>query len=319
MPEALGIILLLAFAAWLFEYRVRKPDQIVLFEKSGKVKRRKGNFYPRHFSISIQNTTHSMNLSIESEAKGKISVITKLAVTVAISIENIQQFVKVGGWSSASLENSAKEFNLLIQGEVRKLTEKNEVEKITPEIILKGLNEGTGESEQKLGLEIISMTVQSVDTKDEKLAETIRERESAKIMEKTEEISQNARIVSAEKKLKADRKILQLEHELELKKFQMKNNELEVESKLAEKRLNSELKRNRLKLELEKEEIHLLKENPELLMLTPQIARLAEASQNLKNAKTVINLGSQENESGNSIIGLLQTFLSGILENNQKK
>ena len=45
-----------------------------------------------------------------------------------------------------------------------------------------------------------------------------------------------------------------------------------------------------MRLAYEKEELEVLKSSPELLMLTPQVARLAEASQNLKNARTVISL-----------------------------
>ncbi len=44
-----------------------------------------------------------------------------------------------------------------------------------------------------------------------------------------------------------------------------------------------------MRLAFEKEELEVLKSSPELLMLTPQAARLAEASQNLKNARTVIS------------------------------
>jgi len=54
------------------------------------------------------------------------------------------------------------------------------------------------------------------------------------------------------------------------------------------KRIEDELSKKRLQLAVDNEELSMLKNNPELLMLTPQAARLAEASQSLKNAKTML-------------------------------
>ena len=59
-------------------------------------------------------------------------------------------------------------------------------------------------------------------------------------------------------------------------------------------RLEDELVRNRMRLAFEKEGLEVLQISPELLMLTPQAAPLAEASQSLKNARTVISLSPQE-------------------------
>ncbi len=85
-----------------------------------------------------------------------------------------------------------------------------------------------------------------------------------------------------------------MEHELELKKLALKRERLAEEDALAQKRLEDELARSRMRLAFEKEELELLKDNPELLLLTPQAVRLAEASQSLKNARTVISLSPQD-------------------------
>ena len=53
-------------------------------------------------------------------------------------------------------------------------------------------------------------------------------------------------------------------------------------------------------------------------MLTPQIARLAEASQNLRNAKTVVSLSQNDVTQGSQIIGILHNFLQNIIQNQTK-
>jgi hypothetical protein len=73
-----------------------------------------------------------------------------------------------------------------------------------------------------------------------------------------------------------------------------------------------------MRLAFEKEEVEVLKSSPELLMLTPQAARLAEASQNLKNARTVISFTPQELAQGSELINLLQRFLQKTIDSNQE-
>ena len=89
---------------------------------------------------------------------------------------------------------------------------------------------------------------------------------------------------------------------------------LQKESVLANQHLEDELARNRMRLAFEKEELEILKSNPELLMLTPQAARLAEASQNLKNARTVISLTPQDLAHGSEYLSLFQNLLQKALE-----
>jgi hypothetical protein len=74
-----------------------------------------------------------------------------------------------------------------------------------------------------------------------------------------------------------------------------------------------------LRLEFEKEELSLLKNSPELLLLTPQAARLAEASQTLKNAKTIISLSRDDVSQGSELLGLFQKFIKDLLSGSPKK
>ncbi len=52
-------------------------------------------------------------------------------------------------------------------------------------------------------------------------------------------------------------------------------------------------------------------------MLTPQAARLAEASQSLKNARTIISFSPQDLSLGSEIVGVFQSLLQRALDGNQ--
>ena len=69
-----------------------------------------------------------------------------------------------------------------------------------------------------------------------------------------------------------------------------------------------------MRLAFEKEELEVLKNSPELLMLTPQAARLAEASQNLKNARTIVSLTPKELTQGSELLGIFQGLMQNALE-----
>jgi hypothetical protein len=154
----------------------------------------------------------------------------------------------------------------------------------------------------------------SFEPGDPKISEALREQEQARIVERTEDLRQQARIAAARTKLKADEEIALLENGLEMKRFEMKRTQLQQESVLADLRIDEELGRNRKRLMFEKEEFDMLKNSPELLMLTPQAARLAEASQGLKNARTVVSLSPQDLAQGSDLVATFQRLLQSALE-----
>lgn len=314
----IGIIALIIIILF-YELRLRKPDQLVLYEARGKIILRKGRFYPRHFSLVLPKTVHSTQLSIDASAKGNIDIKVKLAIAVSLSLENIQSLIKTGGWNHLAVEKSTKELETIIHSFVREFTEKYEIEELSSEKIYNYLNSKINISKEKFGLEIISISIQSFEVIDSKIAEAIRKQESARIFEQTELLNQKARISAAKARLQADEEIALMENELELKKYDLKKTELEKESEIAEKRVNDELKRKKMQLDYEKEELELLKNNPELLILTPQAARLAEASQSLKNARTVVSLSPNELSHGSELISLFQNFLQNFINNYSKK
>lgn len=317
MDIAIGIIILVLIVLILAEYRIKKPGQVVLYESNGLVRYRKSKFYPQHFSLALSNTTYTVSSSVEPEAKGKIPLVVKFTVTVTPSLANIAKLIHVGGWGQDALNEASKELDIILQGKVKEYTEKFEIGDISSEGIANYLREQTKGVDSQLGLEIISLTIMSVEPADKKIAEAIRQKEASKIFEETEKTSQQVRINAAQMKLKADEEILKYEHELELKKLQMKEIEEDKEAVIALKKLNEQVKRDKIKLEIEKEEMNMFKNNPELLLLTPQVARLAEASQNLKNARTVVSLGDFENSS--QLVEVLKNFVGGLLPNSSTK
>lgn len=314
-----AIPLILLVVAVLYEYRLRRPDQLILYESKGTIGFRKARWYPRHFSLPLPGTTHLMELRIEASAKGNIPVIVKIAVTVAATKENIGALVRVGGWSVGAVGKAAKELDAVLHGQVKEHTEKFELEGLSSASIHTHLLQRATISRQNFGLDIVSLTVQSLDPVDQSIAEALRQRESARLLEQTEVMNQKARVATAQAKYHADEQIAYFEHELELKKFDLKRAELEREATLAQRRVEDEMKRNRMKLEFDREEVNLLKENPQLLLLTPQAARLAEASQSLRNAKTVVSLGPGDADQGAKLLGLFQLFLDNIVNAPQKQ
>lgn len=312
--EVFVAVAILVIAVFAFEYRFRKPDYLVLYERRGGLTLRKGLLYPRHFSLPLRRTTHSLQIAVDATAKGNLEVKVKLGVTVAASLDNLSALIRVGGWSSDAVARAAKDLESVLQGHVKSYTEQHGIESLSSEKIHEFLNQKLPASKASLGLEVISLTILSFEPVNPQISEALRQQEHARILEQTESLNQKARIAAAKAKLKADEEIALLENELELKKHDLKKHQLERESVLADIRVNEELKRSRKKLEYDKEELEMLRSSPELLMLTPQAARLAEASQGLKNARTIVSLSPQDVSQGSDLLGTLQRMLLGAIE-----
>jgi len=318
MELLIAFIILVCLAAG-YEYRIRRPDDVVVFERKKGLAVRTGRFYPRHFSLPIRRTTHSLQMTVDATAKGNLEIRVKLAVTVAASTANLPALVRVGGWSTDAVGKAGKELDALAQGFVKEFTEQYGIEELTSEKIHTDLNQKVSANAAKFGLEIISLVILSFEPLNPQISEALRQQEHARILEQTETLSQKARIASAKAKLKADEEIAALENQLELKNYDLKKSQLERESVLANLRVDEELKRNRRKLEFDKEELDMLRSSPELLMLTPQAARLAEASQGLKNARTIVSLSPQDATQGTELLGLFQKMLAAALNGFHEK
>ncbi len=314
MKVLLGIILLCCILYILFEYRVRRPEVIVLYESNGKIGIRRGSFYPRHFSLALKRTTQPIQLTVDATAAGNLGVRVKLIGSVAPSLENVQALIRVGGWNSDAVSRAAEEVQVVLQGFVKEYTERNDISSLSSQALLEYLLSKSSITKEKFGVELISLVVQSLEPTDSQIAEALRQQEQARILEKTERLNNEARIAAAKAKFKADEEIAEMEHALEMKKAELKAKQLEQESAIAYQQLKDELERNRMRLAFEREELEMLKSSPELLMLTPQAARLAEASQNLKNARTVISLTPQDLSRGAELLTMFQTLLTKAME-----
>ena len=312
--EFVAGILVLIILAILFEYRFRKSDYLIVCEDKTGLALRKGRLYPRHFSLPIRRTTHSLTLTVDATAKGNLEIRVKLGLTVAASLENLATLIRVGGWNTDAVARAAKDLEALFQGFVKAYTEQYGIEDLSLAKIHEHLNQKLTVSKTSLGLEIISLTILSSDSVNPQISEALRQQEHARILEQTELLNQKARVAAARAKLKADEEISLLENELELKKYTLKKSQLERDSALAAIRIDEDLKQSRKKLEFDKEELDVLRSSPELLMLTPQAARLAEASQGLKNARTIVSLSPQDLSQGSELLGTLQKILLSAIE-----
>lgn len=314
----LGLVIVGGALVVLFEYRVRQPDVLVLHESKGRISVRKGVVYPRHFSLPLRRITSPIQLTIEATAAGNLGVLIKLVGSFAPSPEHIQSLIRVGGWNPEAVAHAANQAQVLLQGLVKEYAERSEIHALTTSGILEYINERSNIIEEKFGVELISLAVESLEPTDPEIADALRQQEQARLLEQTERLKQQARITAAQAKSEADEETVKMEHALELKRAEMKKVLLEKESALAHQRLEDELARSRMRLAFEREELEVLKNSPELLMLTPQAARLAEASQNLKNARTVVSLTPQELAHGSEILNLFQRLLERTLESKKE-
>ena len=313
MEFLVGAAVLVVLAV-LYEYRFRKSDFFILYEDKSGLALRKGRLYPRHFSLPIRRTTHSLQLTVDASAKGNLEIRVKLGVTVAASADHLGALIRVGGWNADAVARAAKDLEALLQSYVKSYTEQYGIENLSLEKIHDHLTARIPATKSTLGLEIISLTILSFEPVNTQISEALRQQEHARILEQTESLNQQARVAAAKAKLKADEEIALLENELELKKYNLKKSQLERETTLADLRVDGELKQSRKKLEFDKEELDILKSSPELLMLTPQAARLAEASQGLKNARTIVSLSPQDLSQGSELLGTLQRILLNAIE-----
>jgi hypothetical protein len=253
-------------------------------------------------------------MTIEATAAGNLGARIRLAGSVTPSAQHIQSLVRVGGWDHDAVARAAEEAQRFLESLVKEYTERFEIQALSSTGILAYLNERSARIEEQFGLELISLAVHSLESMDPEISDALRKQNQARLLEETERLSQQARVAAAKARYQADEEIAKREHTLELKKTELKQALLEKESALARQRLQDELERNRMHLAFEKEELQVFLSSPELLMLTPQAARLAEASQGLKNARTIISLTPQENASGSELLNLFQNLLQKALE-----
>jgi len=313
------VVVVGALLAFLFEYRIRRPDSLVLYESQGQIGLRQGPFYPRHFSLVLKRTTHPIQFTVEATARGNLGVRVKISGSVGPSPDHISALIRVGGWEQTAVTRAAAEAQIFLDGLVKEYTERSEIHTLSSTALLEYLNQRSDQLTERFGLEVITLAVQSLDPIDPEIADALRRQEQARLMAETERLHHQARIEAARAKYEADEEITRMEHELELKKAELESERFEKEAALARQRLEEELARNRQRLAFEREELEMLRSSPELLLLTPQAARLAEASQGLKNARTVISLSPQDLAQGTELLGLFQNMMQRALESRKSE
>jgi regulator of protease activity HflC (stomatin/prohibitin superfamily) len=317
--EYLLIPVALIIGILLYEYRIRRPDSLLLYERGGDIHVRSARFYPRHFSLSLANTTYSFSQTIEATARGNLELRIRLAVSVAASLEHLATLVRVGGWSTDAVSKAAKELETVLLGLVKEHTERKSIDDLSSEGIHEYLRQRVHEVAGTLGIKIVTLTIASFEPVNQQIADAMRQREQARILEQAETLQQEARIAAARARTAADEQIAALENQLDRKRLALKRATVDLESALSSARAEHDQELKKMQLALQREEMRLLKDNPELLLLTPQAARLAEASQALKNARTVVSLSPGDAQQTPEILGLFQNLLQNAVESFRKK
>ncbi len=297
----------------LFEYRVRQPDTLVLYESNGRIGLRGGLLYPRHFSLLLRRAPQPIQLHLEATAAGNLGVVVKLVGSVAPALDRLEALIRIGGWNHDAVARAAEQASIRLEGLVKEYAQQSEMQSLSSRLLSEYLEKEVAGFKDHFGVELISLVVVSLDPADAEIAEALRQQEKARLLEQTERLNNQARVAAAKSRYQADEEIAAMEHALEVKKATLKKELIEHESALAQKRLEDELARSRMRLAFEKEELEILRDHPELLILTPQAARLAEASQGLKNARTIISLSPQD-FAGTELGELFQRMLKKVVE-----
>ena len=117
------ILLIVIIIIIVYEFRLRKPDEVVLFESSGEIKKRSGRFYPRHFSLAVSASAHFRKMSVEADAAGKLGVRIALAFSAAMDKTRLSELIRVGGWQKKCVDNAVDEAQVLVESQIKELTE----------------------------------------------------------------------------------------------------------------------------------------------------------------------------------------------------
>jgi hypothetical protein len=303
--------ILLLFVAIIFEYRLRRPDEWALTEKGENIVRRSGRFYPRHFTLAFRANHYSMSQEMTADVRGLLSVKITYTLTVVPDGANISPLIRAGGWQKDLVQNAARELLIESQTIIRQACEALALEDLQSKGIRQALLEQKEHFRQAYGLELISVNIPLLAPVDPLIGEKLQEREAARIEQETERIRQETRIAREELRLQAEQKIAAENQKLELLRQQLQQEREKAENELAALRVESEAARRKILLATEKAELELAAAHPETLLTNPQLARLLEAGQSLKNAQTVVSFG--EMKDGSPLKEWLPELLSTLL------
>lgn len=287
-----GGILLAAMVVLYFLFDRKRPDQLILIEKRGKVTIWTRAFYPKYLCLSLPYTTRSVTTEVKTQARGKIDAIIKLTASFYPDADHIENLIHIGGWSSDALGRIERELAGTVQSTVGEIIEPLNIAEMTREYIAKTIKTRLNAIAPNIGVIITGITVLSAEASDSKIAEAIQKTEIAHIQEEAEKTVQASRMAQADLKARADQAILDSEHDTAMKKLALRKIEEAAAAVLAKAALEQQVERRSIELKIEKAEVELLANNPALLLLSPQLTRLTEASQQLKNAETVVTLSS---------------------------
>jgi len=287
----IGVVIFLSvFLVWFF--RIKQPDKLILIERQGEVAVWKRAIYPRLFCLALPNTLQTVTKEVKTQAKGKIDIEVKLVVSYLADPEHVHNLIRIGGWSPQALDKAGKELAGILQGVVGEIVEPIDVVELTREYIARQTKARLSSLEANVGIKITAVTVIHSEALDPKIAEAIKMREEARIKEESEKAVQAGRIAQARLKAGADKKIAEAEHEVVMKNYELREIQEAEAARLSQATVQQQAERRRIELAVENAEVEILTKNPSLLLLAPQLTRLAEASQQLKNAETVINFSA---------------------------
>jgi hypothetical protein len=100
--------------------------------------------------------------------------------SVAPSLEHLPSLIRVGGWNQDAVARSTDEVQVLLQELVKEYAERSAINELSTTRLLIYLNERLASIDEKYGVELISLAIQSLDPTDPEIVDAFRQQEQAR-------------------------------------------------------------------------------------------------------------------------------------------
>lgn len=307
-----AIILAIITVIIAIEIRVRKPFEILIVEKKGKILASRTFFYIKSRTLPLKLSEFAFEFNLQAYARNKIPIRAHFAGALEVDEKNIENLIKAGGWNKNAIVAAAEKLLNVAKSNALCQIENTPVNNLRSDILASYLRDKV--YTEFFGLKWVYVACLDYEIEDEKINEILRKEEISTLSEKSEEAVEKSKLSIEKIKHQIEQEIIKIKEDALVKKQELKKLETSLDQELKKAQAEFEARVQKLKLEIEKEELQLLKQNPELLLLSPQAARLLEASQSLKNARTVVNLSQGEIAKGVDVSGALNELIYSILK-----
>ncbi len=96
------------------------------------------------------------------------------------SLDNLDALVRIGGWNQDVVAQAANEAQIMLEGIIKQYAEGFEIQELSTSNLIDHLNQQAPLLQEKLGLDLVSLSVQSLEPTDPQIASALRQQEQAR-------------------------------------------------------------------------------------------------------------------------------------------